>query len=74
MMRQPLKSPALQERKNVTELSKIKCPKCGKGYIIKGRTAYGCSNYATGCDMLLPFSQYSADLTPQELYDKLNSK
>jgi DNA topoisomerase-3 len=68
------KKPRAPRKKKVTELSKIKCPKCGKGYIIKGRTAYGCSNYATGCDMLLPFSQYSADLTPQELYDKLNSK
>jgi DNA topoisomerase-3 len=68
------KKPRAPRKKKVTELSKIKCPKCGKGYIIKGRTAYGCSNYASGCDMLLPFSQYSADLTPQELYDKLNSK
>jgi DNA topoisomerase-3 len=68
------KKPRAPRKKKVTDLSKIKCPKCGKGYIIKGRTAYGCSNYAKGCDMLLPFSQYSADLTPQELYDKLNQK
>ncbi len=66
--------PRAPRKKKVTDLSKIKCPKCGKGYIIKGRTAYGCSNYAKGCDMLLPFSQYSAELTPQQLYDKLNTK
>ncbi|SFG32635.1 DNA topoisomerase 3 [Prevotella sp. KH2C16] len=31
------------------------CPKCGKGTIIKGKTAYGCSNWKNGCDFRLPF-------------------
>ena len=26
-----------------------KCPLCGKGTIIKGKTAYGCSNWRDGC-------------------------
>ena len=26
------------------------CPKCKTGTIIKGKTAYGCSAYKTGCD------------------------
>ena len=26
------------------------CPKCGKGVVIKGRTAYGCSEWKSGCD------------------------
>ena len=25
------------------------CPLCGKGYIIKGKTAYGCSEWKNGC-------------------------
>lgn len=32
------------------------CPKCGKGHIIKGRTAYGCSEWRNGCDFRLPFN------------------
>lgn len=32
------------------------CPKCGKGVIIKGRTAYGCSLWREGCDWRQPFS------------------
>ncbi|MDX1271848.1 DNA topoisomerase 3 [Bizionia paragorgiae] len=28
----------------------IACPKCKKGTIIRGKTAYGCSAYKTGCD------------------------
>ena len=31
------------------------CPKCGKGIIIKGRTAYGCSLWREGCDWRKPF-------------------
>ena len=26
------------------------CPLCGKGHIIKGKTAYGCSEWRNGCD------------------------
>ncbi|MCQ2268334.1 MAG: DNA topoisomerase 3 [Bacteroidaceae bacterium] len=31
------------------------CPVCGKGVIIKGRTAYGCSNWKEGCNYRIPF-------------------
>lgn len=31
------------------------CPVCGKGVIIKGRTAYGCSNWKNGCTFKVPF-------------------
>lgn len=31
------------------------CPLCGKGTIIKGKTAYGCSNWASGCTYRVPF-------------------
>jgi len=32
------------------------CPVCGKGTIIKGRTAYGCSEWRGGCTFRLPFT------------------
>ena len=31
------------------------CPLCGKGTVIKGKTAYGCSNWASGCSYRVPF-------------------
>ena len=31
------------------------CPACGKGHIIKGKNAYGCSNWKEGCKFVLPF-------------------
>ena len=33
------------------------CPKCGKGTVIKGKAAYGCSNWKNGCDFRLPFEE-----------------
>ena len=32
------------------------CPLCGKGHIIKGRTAYGCSEWKNGCSFRQPFN------------------
>ena len=31
------------------------CPVCGKGTIIKGKTAYGCSNWKNGCTYRIAF-------------------
>jgi DNA topoisomerase-3 len=31
------------------------CPKCKTGKILKGKAAYGCSNYKIGCDFRLSF-------------------
>ncbi|MFD2727375.1 type IA DNA topoisomerase [Hyunsoonleella rubra] len=32
-----------------------KCPKCKNGNILKGKSAYGCSAFKTGCDFVMPF-------------------
>ena len=31
------------------------CPICGKGHVIKGKTAYGCSEWKNGCKFRKPF-------------------
>lgn len=31
------------------------CPKCGKGVVIKGKTAFGCSEWRNGCDFRQAF-------------------
>ena len=35
------------------------CPVCGKGHIIKGKTAYGCSEWKSGCTFRQPFESPS---------------
>lgn len=53
--------------KPIRKFEQVVCPQCGKGHIIKGRTAFGCSSYKEGCGMILPFESYPADLTPAKL-------
>lgn len=68
------KSGTTRRKKKVESLDQIVCPTCKKGHIIKGRTAYGCSRYADGCTCRLSFEQYPADLTPQQLADKISKQ
>lgn len=56
-------APAKPRAPRVTRLEQIVCPVCGKGHLVKGRTAYGCSEYAAGCRFLLPFDSCPADAT-----------
>ena len=58
------KKPRAPRLKSIEE---IPCPVCGKGHLVKGKTAYGCSEYKNGCHTVLPFAEYPADLTPSQL-------
>lgn len=62
------------ERKRITKFEQVACPKCGKGHILKGRTAFGCSEYKNGCDLKLPFDQYPETLTPSKLNKLINKE
>ena len=53
----------------VTKLEQVKCPVCGKGHMVKGKAAFGCSEWANGCHTALPFSDYPSDLSPAKLRD-----
>ena len=33
----------------------MSCPKCKTGTVLKGSTAYGCSEHAAGCDFRVSF-------------------
>jgi DNA topoisomerase-3 len=43
-------------KNNKKGITAEKCPKCNVGTLLKGSTAYGCSNYKNGCDLKLPFN------------------
>jgi DNA topoisomerase-3 len=48
----------LEEKDATTKTKKldtIVCPKCKKGTILKGKSAYGCSNYKVGCNFIFTF-------------------
>ena len=58
----------------IKSIDEIMCPKCGQGHLIKGRTAYGCSRFREGCDLILPFNQYPENLTPAKLRSSISKK
>ncbi len=70
----PAKPKTPRKKKAIESLEQIKCPVCGKGHLLRGRTAYGCSQYASGCSLRLPFDQYPAEATPAELAALLKKK
>lgn len=48
-------TPISSQRTNANDVPTI-CPLCGKGTIIKGKTAYGCSEWKNGCTYRKPFA------------------
>jgi DNA topoisomerase-3 len=56
-----------KKKKTATNLSKNKCPKCLQGNLLRGRSAYGCSNYKSGCDFRIPFLFLGKKLSDNQL-------
>ncbi|TNJ45815.1 DNA topoisomerase 3 [Tamlana fucoidanivorans] len=48
-----------------TKPEEMLCPKCNTGTILKGKTAYGCSAYKTGCDFKMTFEAVKLKLEGQ---------
>ncbi len=46
---------AAKPKPKKTAVADLECPKCKKGNLLKGSSAYGCSSYKEGCDFRLPF-------------------
>jgi DNA topoisomerase-3 len=59
-------------KKSVTiqaDMATVTCPKCRTGTLLKGRTAYGCSEYKSGCTFKVLFELYGKVLTEKQHYD-----
>ncbi|WP_109437655.1 type IA DNA topoisomerase [Aquimarina sp. AU119] len=50
------KKPISGNKKQQVKLNEQVCPKCKHGKLLKGKTAFGCSDYKNGCNFVLPFS------------------
>lgn len=57
-----------------TKFEQVECPVCGKGHILKGKTAFGCSRFREGCSLRLNFTDYPESLTPAKLKKILKKK
>jgi len=45
----------------------ISCPKCKTGTVLKGNSAYGCSNFKNGCDFKVTFDTIKSEANGQAL-------
>tara|TARA_Y100000739_G_scaffold221747_1_gene222558 strand:- start:71 stop:1348 length:1278 start_codon:yes stop_codon:yes gene_type:complete len=50
------------------------CPKCKTGKILKGKTAYGCSEYKKGCHFVVHFEQYHKKLSEKQIFQLIGKK
>ena len=48
-----------------TDKAGYRCPVCGMGVIIRGRTAFGCSRWREGCTYREPFAKQQTDQMQQ---------
>lgn len=45
----------------------LTCPKCGKGKLLKGKSAWGCSEWKNGCKFTISFSFNKKKLTDKQI-------
>ena len=50
------------------DLTSLPCPQCQTGHMLKGKTAYGCSEYKAGCNFKVLFEQFGKKLTDKQLF------
>jgi DNA topoisomerase III len=53
---------------SVPKQDELKCPKCGKGEILKGKSAFGCSEWKNGCRFMVPFEFMGKKLTQKQVF------
>ena len=66
----PKRKPAIRK------FDQIVCPKCENGHVIKGRTAFGCSEFRKGCDFRVGFDELKSGegTTPSALNKYIEKK
>lgn len=50
------------------------CPLCNKGTVLKGKAAYGCSEWKAGCPFRLTFDELDGELNDAELRSFIDEK
>lgn len=65
------RAPRAKKEKSETKKAKENpvCPVCKKGSMLRGKTAYGCSEYKKGCKFRLDYATYGEGLTDKQLKD-----
>lgn len=62
-----------EKKANKSAVTGAVCPKCKKGNLLKGSSAFGCSDYKNGCKFRLPF-EFLGKKVSENQYKRLLSK
>jgi len=57
---------AKTKKKEIVGISAEVCPKCKQGHLLKGKSAYGCSHFKSGCDFVLPFTNFGKKISEKQ--------
>lgn len=49
------------------DITTVTCPKCKKGTMLKGKSAFGCSEYKSGCTFKVMFEQFGKVIPEKQL-------
>ncbi len=69
-LKEKAKEEARQKKKEAAKAKAdevIVCPKCGKGKLLKGKSAWGCSEWKEGCRFTITFSVHGKKLTDKQI-------
>ena len=58
-----------KKKAELPDIETLDCPKCKSHKLKKGKSAYGCGNYAGGCKTLIPFVMIGKKLSQKQLVD-----
>ncbi|WP_299576900.1 type IA DNA topoisomerase [uncultured Sunxiuqinia sp.] len=69
------KAKAKGEKKAPSKAAKdLTCPRCEKGKLLKGKSAWGCSEWKNGCRFKVPFKCFDKKLTDKQIQTLVSKK
>lgn len=73
--KKPIQKAKRERKPAIKDFAQIPCPVCGKGHVVKGKTAFGCSSFRDGCRFREPFrEEFPESLSPARLDKKIKQK
>ena len=68
------KQPKAKKESKAQKDKPLSCPKCKKGTIMQGKTAFGCNAFKDGCDFKISFEQFGKKLTDKQILALIEKK
>lgn len=74
ILENPEEKEQVKTKAKAQEKEEMSCPRCGKGKLLKGKSAWGCSEWKNGCRFTIPFKQFEKKLTDKQMSALVSKK